>query len=344
MPRPMGELRRLLLEWNSLVPIAQERGIRRIQGALVEPRAHFQMDRVEARRRVADLRAQVAPFFAPNLSADLSSDTFGVELEFYLPVGQTHETLAAAIRAVGVMCQAEMYGHTSRTYWKVTTDGSLGDFTRGTELVSPPLSGEAGFDALRKVCNLLTSLRCKVNRKCGLHVHVGCRDRNVEFFKSLVLAYRHFEPTIDSILAPSRRGANGGDGFCQSSRIDYQRLVNATTVREVGIASGQTHFDHTRSSSRYRKLNLMSFVPYGTVEFRQHQGTVEARKAEMWVRLCMRVVKAAEQAPMAQVTARASDFDGLASFTGMTEIERQYFAERREFFAAATNPQQRRVA
>src|SRR5262245_17661809 len=132
MPRRMGELRRLCVEWNSLVPLARSRGIN------VRPRAHFHMDRVVARQRVADLRAQVAPFFAPNVSptANPATDTFGVELEFLSLNRMSHEQIAEEVRAAGVMCQSEHYNHTTRTHWKLTTDMSC-----GSEMVSPPLAG-----------------------------------------------------------------------------------------------------------------------------------------------------------------------------------------------------------
>lgn len=334
MPRQMGELRRLCLEYNSLVPLALERGIR------VRPRAHFHMDRRVARQMVADLRASVAPFFAPSTgaSADLGSDTFGVELEFIMPRGLTRTSLAQQLQAEGVMCLEEHYNHQTRTHWKLTTDASLG-FT-GAEVVSPPLSGEEGLEALRKVCRVLTRVGCKVDRKCGLHVHVGCRSRQVSFFRSLVAAYRHFEPALDSVLAPSRRGHV--NGFCQPVAYNPVALAAATTVREVAAAAGQTHFDMPRSHQRYRKLNLLSFGAYGTVEFRQHQGTVEARKAEMWVRLCMRMVaRATGLSDLATVHAMTRDLAGLSSFVGLSEAELQFFTERRDYFAARL---QRRAA
>jgi len=342
MPRRMGELRRLLAEWNSLVPLAQERGIRHVGTMRVQAREYFHMDRVVARQRVADLRAQVAPFFAPNISAPVeqqASDTFGVELECYMPRGTTRSQLAQLIRDAGVLCQEEHYNHSTRTHWKVTTDGSLG-YDYGVEIVSPPLSGEAGFDALRKVCQVLTRLRCKVNKSCGLHVHVGARHRSVANLKSLVRAYKHFELVIDSFLAPSRRG--NSNQFCQSSHISNETNFDvATTVREVGLASGQYGFDHARSSGRYRKLNLMSFPGYGTVEFRQHQGTVEGRKAEMWVRFCLRMVASSSSMTHQEVVMRDNTFAGFASFLGLTQVEQDYFNERREEFASR---EQRRAA
>lgn len=333
MPRPMGELRRLCLEWNSLVPIARERGI------MVRPRRHFHMDRTVARQRVADLRASIAPFFAPQAETATAthSRTFGVEIECILPRHYSYEMLASAIREAGVMCQAEMYSHSTRSHWKIVRDGSV--HGNGAEIVSPPLSGEAGLEALRTVCRVLTGVGCKVDKSCGLHVHVGCQGLQVEFFKTLVRLYRHYETAIDAFLSPSRRG--NVNGFCQSSRVDYAALVRAETVQQVGVASGQTYFNQSRSSSRYRKLNLMSYPVYGTVEFRHHQGTVEARKAEMWVRFCLRMVETAVTTPLSTELDTYPTLTSLAQLVGLTQVEHQYFEERSQHFAARA---QRRAA
>jgi hypothetical protein len=151
------------------------------------------MDRTVARARVAWLRSQVAPFFAPNVDAATVAEgvqvavedlTFGVELEFIMPVGMTRDRIATMIQQAGVMCMSEQYNHTTRTHWKITTDASLG-YTRGAEVVSPILRGEAGLEATRKVCQILTQTGCKVSKKCGLHVHVGCSNYEIGFFKNI---------------------------------------------------------------------------------------------------------------------------------------------------------------
>src|SRR6516164_3278848 len=113
MPRMMGELRRLNIEWNSLVTIAHQHGIRRViladlnnRVVAVRPRAHFQMQRIEARARVAALRASVAVFFAPNQSTAFVAgleDTFGVEIEAI--IRPSPGILVQAVRDAGILCE-----------------------------------------------------------------------------------------------------------------------------------------------------------------------------------------------------------------------------------------------
>ena len=47
--------------------------------------------------------------------------------------------------------------------------------------------------------------------------------------------------------------------------------------------------------NRYLKLNLEAFGRYGTVEFRQHSGTLNGEKAEAWIGLLVALVNSAKR-------------------------------------------------
>lgn len=312
-------LRNLQAQWNELVPAAQARGIRRVR-MLNAP-----LETIQYRRTKLEwLRAQLGT------SSDFDSLTFGVEIEFMMPrQGLTQYMLADDLIAAGVETRVEDYGHAVRSTWKIVTDGSLGDYARGRELVSPVLSGERGFDQLRKACDILKSKGCKVNVRCGLHVHVGARNQPVDFFRNLVNLYASAEGAIDSFMAPSRRGPMGGNGFCRSLRVRQQSVLqSAATLDEVAASIGQTAGErNVRGSGRYCKLNLQSYWQHGTVEFRHHQGTVEAVKAENWVRLCLRMVRAAQLGPKVATTVQE-----LMEAVEAGQAEKDYFEGRVRFF------------
>jgi hypothetical protein len=340
----MGELRRLNLEWNDLVTIARDRGMRRVQSQdnnlhwyRLATRAHFQMSRTEARDRVRSLRTSIAPFFAPNASNVQGLDTFGVEIEMHMPRGVNAHDIAQAIRDAGVLCQVEVYGHVTRTHWKIVTDGSLG-YSTGREVVSPPLSGEAGLDQVRKVCRVLTAKGCKVKLDCGLHVHIGAQNhQDIGWFKNMLEMTSHFENEIDSFMAPSRRrGGQHANSWCQSVMIRRADFDAAQNLAQLSAACGQPTQHGARSHYRYRKLNLLSFIQSGTIEFRQHQGTVEALKTEMWVRFLLRM--STKAAAIGVETLRQSlavmhrSLEALLSFLDCSLAERNYFLERRNYF------------
>lgn len=302
-------------EWNRLVPAAAALGHRRFRHI---PRC-WRLSRVDATRRLDSIRAAVGDFEVPaeQVTTEVGQQTFGVEFEFILPVGVSSYDLAVRLTEAGVPTQAEMYNHHLRSHWKIVTDGSLGDYANGRELVSPVLSGEAGMAAMRAACQVLTAAGCKVNKRCGLHVHVGARHRPVSFFKSLVRLYRHYEAAIETCLSASRRGR--ANMFCQPVTTTEMQLSQVRTVDDLRRVM----------HSRYTKLNLQSFWRHGTVEFRQHQGTVEARKAEMWVRLCLKMTALA----CAPVTMEGHSLASLLALLGADEEETTYFNQRAAHFA-----------
>src|SRR5215207_6179043 len=200
-------------------------------------------------RRIRDTLS--APYVrAEPVVEDMNApQTFGVEFEVFLPEGATHAALATLITDAGVPCHAEFYNHNLRNHWKVVTDGSLGDYSRGAEIVSPILSGEEGFAAMRKVCETMLAAGCKIKRNCGFHVHVGARrhSRNVNFFKSLLKLYRRHEAVIDGFLAPSRRGTS--NVYCRTMQtFNMERLDATNQVSDLQTLLG----------TRYMKLNLES--------------------------------------------------------------------------------------
>src|SRR5215472_7454146 len=100
-------LRQLQAEWNSLVPAAQERGIRRVR------LLNLPLETIAYRRAKLEwLRAQLGT------SDAFDSLSFGVELEVIMPRGQNVHTVAREIQAAGLDCRPEGLNHSTRTWWK----------------------------------------------------------------------------------------------------------------------------------------------------------------------------------------------------------------------------------
>jgi hypothetical protein len=333
-----SRLRQLQIQWNELVPQAQARGLRGVREIALYPeglheRIPHRQNRLNWLRRELGLTTTAFVTSSTGVVSGVDTDfTFGVEIEFLHP-RLTRTQVCRALNDGGINCQDEGYTHRVSTHWKIVTDGSLGDYINGSEVVSPVLRDDNGFQQLTKVCEILSSLGCKVNKRCGLHVHVGARGETVDFFKSLVRLYMAAEPTVDSFMAPSRRGPHGGNGFCNSVRMVNRTMFDsATTVEQVATAVDQDNTPYAvRSMRRYRKLNLQSYWQHGTVEFRQHQGTVDAEKACNWVRFCLRLSLAARRGD----TLTDATLETLLSIVGANETETRYFVSRRAFFDRA---------
>lgn len=215
---------------------------------------------------------------------------YGVELEFVAPRGQTMDSIGNALRANGVVAD-NYYSHLARTSgnnWVIKHDGSVSAMQGGSamELVSPPLQQAAGPEAINKVSQVLTGMGSMVNVTCGLHVHVEATAMSVPAQRKLAVLYMECEPVIDMLMAPSRRGPNGGRGYARSVRqADLATIARANGP--AGIARA------INSGSRYSKLNYDSYTRHGTIEFRHHGGTVDGTKINMWAKACIRMAETA---------------------------------------------------
>jgi hypothetical protein len=213
---------------------------------------------------------------------------FGIEIECYLPEGRSMEEAARAVSArIGEPVNVESYNHSARPAWKVVTDGSLNG-GRGCEFVSPILRGDAGLAQLEAVCDALTDFGCTVNRSCGLHVHVGVADARLAFFKNITKLYALYEPVIDGMMPASRRAS--ANMYCRSMTAAAPAQIDrANSLQDIVT----TVCGSIGRESRYYKLNLTAYARHRTVEFRQHSGTLDARKARTWAELCIKMVSAA---------------------------------------------------
>lgn len=210
---------------------------------------------------------------------------FGVEVEFY---GSEKTKLTRNLRNCGVNFNFEGYNHITRNHWKFTTDSSING-NNAREMVSPVLKGNEGLKSLRRACKALRLSSAKVNKSCGIHIHLDVNDFTVENMKSLVKNWYLLENKFDKIMPVSRRDNN--NRYCKSissiasQRVLFSRLDNCSTINEI-IALFDT---------RYLKLNLKSYLRYGTVEFRHHSGTTMFSKIKNWVLICARLVEFSKQ-------------------------------------------------
>lgn len=220
---------------------------------------------------------------------------FGIEIEAH---GISPVRLAAALRAAGIECQTEGYNHTTRNHWKTVSDSSV----RGTdtfELVSPILEGLAGLEQVKTVCQVLSQLRAKINKTCGLHIHFDAEGFGLDQMKNMVVNYAHYEGIIDSFMPTSRRADN--NTYCKSI-TNLARLMRVThTIRDlVGL-----------QNSRFYKMNLQAYLRHQTIEFRQHSGTVEFEKISNWILFLHNLV---EYSKKKQVTQEEASFESLSKF------------------------------
>lgn len=222
--------------------------------------------------------------------------TFGVEFEVVPGKGfnelELTNKLLEEFEKANLSIRAAGYTHSTTSYWKIVGDSSISP--AGAEVVSPILKGKRGLTDLKKAIRAMRAAGAHVNSSVGIHVHFGAQGFELDQFKNLIFNYTGFEPIIEKILHPKRRGS----GWAKSVRDKTMRVGNETLnyVQIIDRASNfreltlnlfgnvaEATYQSYRSSGRYHAVNLYSFPQHGTIEFRQLQGSVEEDTVIYWI-------------------------------------------------------------
>lgn len=209
---------------------------------------------------------------------DFSRLTFGVEIECYNVI---RTNLIEKGTRKGLSVRSEGYNHSdNQHYYKIVSDGSLtGNDTN--EVVSPILQGNDGLNSLQRLCEALSEIDAKVNKSCGLHVHIGAANMTDAHYIRIIRNYQRLERIIDSFMPLSRRANN--NGFCRSLQgFDFSRCTSKRDVYDL-------------MNSRYYKINGHAYFRHQTIEFRQHSGTTDYEKISNWIAFLAALVKYSEK-------------------------------------------------
>lgn len=194
---------------------------------------------------------------------------FGVEIEAY---GVDRNTVINRLTQAGLTVDSTFRRQQQvPNSWKVVGDSSVtGDYP--FEIVSPILKGQEGLNQLKTACLALSGLNVKINKSCGLHVHFDASTIGGAQLQNLLINYIRYEPIIDSLMAPSRRANN--NTYCKSL-ISHESNILTLEPTKANLTNA--------ISNRYYKVNLQSLARHGSIEFRQHAGTVNYTKIENWI-------------------------------------------------------------
>lgn len=223
---------------------------------------------------------------------------FGIEIEFIKPTSLDLRGVARKVnrdlRISGYNdegCEYMGYTHQVVRGWKIVTDASV---RGGGEAVSPILYDDNGLMQLKIVLESLEDAGCTTNVHCGVHVHHDAGAMDLQSMKNLFKLYGKFENAIDGLLPRSRRGNNSHwcrslkGGNLNSTQELFSAIDRSRSVDEI--------FRNVAGGNRYYKLNLAAYVRYGTVEFRQHSGSLDFEKLEAWVLLTNSLINRAKAA------------------------------------------------
>lgn len=233
-------------------------------------------DAHHAYRRTGALIAAARLNWLPATTPMTDDVTFAVEIEVSRGVDVTQARNLLATNTDPVT------GETWTTRgWKAVSDGSV---PYGCEVKPGILRGEAGLAEAMAVAELLRANGGTIEANAGLHVHVGTSTLTPAQIERIIDWSVRSQNVLDWLVAPSRRG----NGFAKPMNAAAARTAKALLHRRTIV---QGHYDQRR----YQALNLCAFQYHGTLEFRQHEGSLSGQQISTWVRFLVAVVDAASR-------------------------------------------------
>jgi len=285
----------------------------------------------------------------------MSKEIFGLEFEVYLQAGVTYtEVIDQIKRQVGegrtwpsAIDYGQCHAENTQDFWKLAFDSSLSH--GGIEIVArrrvPLAEVERVLKATRQFIDLERMARTS---NTGFHVHIGIMSfgyfkrrhdtttregrRKASYNKCVKVfdirlnqTYAYFQSVLNALVSASRR-TSGGRAYNGAVRGSYERITD--TEKEAYFK------DRNQSAPRDGNRGVVNFgklVDYGTVEFRQHQGTYNVTTAVNWAKLMHRITSRSWNPKHSKID--LNDFpvtvDGLSDFLGLGQNRLRVWMKRR---------------
>jgi len=291
-----------------------------------------------AANRYAESQGFAHDYVHPPQAGRRKNRTFGTELEFIdakrddvaVAIEQALASLGSAQTHVAVV---EYHGKTcirrncncggirinGKKEWRVERDGSVSNGEHGGEIVSPILRGKEGLKVLTAVIKHAKMVDdIAVDRRCGLHVHLGTSDMTGLQRANVVRQWwKHQIETIDPMIVKRRR--NRENQYCfRPSDDEFNNWIQA--IERSGRGAGY--------QERTRSLNVTSFPKYGTLEVRQHEGSLNATKVCAWVQFLVAFFDHAKAMEHDEVPVGLAALDALQQL-GRIDVETVTYLKQR---------------
>lgn len=135
---------------------------------------------------------------------------------------------------------------------------------------------------IQLVSKVLLAANAKVNKSCGLHVHLDMRNRDH------VIAFHNLVSSQNILFAMNPFSRQSGS---------YCRRQDTKVFKEAIAPSGR--------ETRYFGVNAAAHAKHNTIEIRMHSGTVQANKINNWIDLLLLIIAKKEPVKKATSTLRA---------------------------------------
>jgi hypothetical protein len=230
----------------------------------------------------------------------------------------------------------ELPSHTA-----LVSDGSV----NGVEINTPPSMGDKLEEVIKGSCEVLKKHGYSGTIKCGVHVHIDCRDikGKLDTISQIVKTYYAVEDILYSMLPPSRWGNNYCKKLCQDYLFDSFNPSNKDVDKvwyktDTKVQANDYKRNH-HGRDRYFGLNVHSIFYQGTLELRYHSGTTSADKIINWIGINLRLFKYAlenyDEAKMKELFDMPTDynkFDKFVNTFGIPTELKKYMLKRISLF------------
>ena len=233
----------------------------------------------------------------------MKTNTIGVEIEF------TGLTRQRAAEIIAEHFNSEVINNDStkavddrqNREWKVTRDTSI-DAEHGEqcELVTPILN-YGDIETLQEIVRKLRKAGAKVNKSCGLPVHIGAAGMTAQAIRNLVNTFASredlFFKALDVDEIRKRRYCKPVDERFLTE-LNAKKPATLDEVKKIWYGDDRDH-DYHYHESRYHALNLHATFTKGTIEFRLFNGTLHAGEIKTAIQFCSALVAFAKTAKKA---------------------------------------------
>lgn len=185
--------------------------------------------------------------------------------------------------------------------WKIVSDASITPQcgNRSTmnreykvEMVSPICKYDDIEDIQEIVRKLRTEGNAKVNKSCGIHIHVDATPHDARSLRNITNIMYSKEDLIYKALQVDVRREHR---YCKKVDESFIEKLNKRKPKDISQVeniwyNGNVYRSHTHyDDSRYHALNLHSVFSKGTIEFRLFNGTLHAGKIKSYIQFCLAI-------------------------------------------------------
>lgn len=226
---------------------------------------------------------------------------FTSQLTFFLPTrsqkkhNKSSRLISAEIEVASISKNKNLVEKTVADWeGSIVHDGTLP--AAGFEINTAPAGGDVYIAQVFDICEALEAAGAKVDKNCGLHVHVDARDFNYNDLYKLTKIYTAIEPTLLAMVPANRHSSEYaikcGNIFeskikksWSNEKLTHLELKDriVTAIYNTGHSAFRTNKRGAGlGTGRYYALNLHSWFYRGTIECRLFDGTVNKNEIIEW--------------------------------------------------------------